>query len=254
MKKPFFICILSVLIIDTYAQESFKISRPDLQFMNEILTIRYDITGCPTGELIDIELVVLNSKGDTLRPVSVTGDFGPNVTCDTGKIISWYVIKDNISINDELDIQVRGERITASPAAPDILSQTKRRGKGNMIISSVFVPGLGQMKATGKPSYLIFSGLVYGASAASAYYTLRSRTAKDDYLSAVGAERDDFYSEWEKDYNMSKYLAIGAAGAWVINIIWTATMPAPNSNQGRMKLSFANTGNREFLISAKLNF
>jgi hypothetical protein len=253
MKKYFFIFTLSVLIISTYAQESFTISKPNLQFLNNVLTVRYDISGCQIGETLNIRLIILNSDGDTIKPVSVSGDIGKNITCGTGKSIRWDVTRDNISINDNIDIMVSGEKITAKPV-PSVSSEDLRPGKTNLILSSLIVPGLGQKKASGKTAYLVFSGIVYGAGAASAYCNVRSATLKDQYLAATGTERDQFYAKWEKNYNMSKYLAIGAAGAWVVNIIWTVTMHSPYANTEGIKLSFVNKGNREFLVSARLTF
>jgi hypothetical protein len=123
-----------------------------------------------------------------------------------------------------------------------------------VIISSVLVPGLGQKKASGKAGYLVFSGLVYGTAASSFYCSMKSKQYKDDYLAASGTERDDFFNKWEQSYDLARYLAIGAAGIWAVNIAWAASIPIKNDPSRNVKLSFMKGSNKELLISASLQF
>jgi hypothetical protein len=252
MKRLSLLCFLSFSIVAVFSQESFMISRPDLQFMDNILVIRYDITGCRSDAAVNISLVISDSRGGSIVPVSVSGDVGKNISCGTGKIIRWDVVADKININDDLVIQVRGEK-PAVPAAT-LQSPQKKTGRGSVIFSSVFVPGLGQKKASGKPAHLIFSPLVYGAGAASLYFGLNSIKTKDDYLAATGSEREKIYSDWENTYNMARYFAIGAAGAWAVNLIWSAAIPIRNDRTGKMKVSVIPAQDNTLLISGKLTF
>jgi len=126
--------------------------------------------------------------------------------------------------------------------------------RGKIILSSALVPGLGQMKATGKPAFLMLGGLFYGSAGVAGFMASKSAGLRDDYLAASGTERDNLYSKWESNYNMTKYLAIGAAGIWAANIVWAAVIPVSNPRNKKMGIGFTTSGKDEFLVSAKWTF
>jgi len=67
--RVFLVNIFFTVSIVTSAQSSYMISKPELSLKNNLLTINYDITGCGSGEFVDISLILINSKGDTLAPM-----------------------------------------------------------------------------------------------------------------------------------------------------------------------------------------
>ena len=235
------------------AQESFRISRPELSYKDNILTIRYDITGCSSGELFNIKLIIISSGGDTLKPSFITGDFGKDVTCGAGKTIFWNLVSDNIAIDDELNVIVVGERSGPIPAVPTA-EITERKARGPVVLPSLVVPGLGQKIASGKPCYLVFSGLVYGSAGTALIFTLRSNKLKEDYRAAAGQERDDLFAEWENSYKTARIFAAGAAGIWAANIIWSLAMPSGEKSKGRPNVSMTVQKKNELLICAKFTF
>lgn len=254
MKRTGFLFILLPFFSALSAQESYKISKPEPTFSNNTLIIKYDITGCGSGEYINVTVVVLDSKGDTLRPVNISGDLGLRVNCGFGKTIVWDLAKDNVKIDEDIQILIKGNKpvpVVSSVVVPE----AKKISRGNIILSSAFVPGLGQKRASGTSGYLVFSGLVYGGLATSCYFNfIRSKQLKRDYLAASDTERDDMFSKWEKSNDMTKYLIYGAAGVWAINFIWSAVMPVKENPLKRMNLSLTSHQKNELLVSARWTF
>ena len=254
MKRFILLTLFLVFYLSLYSQDEIKISPPEVTFINDILTIRYDITGCGTSDIVDIELIILNSRGARIRPSYITGDIGSSIRCGFGKKIEWNMVKDSVLIDEDIEVQVTG-----TPHIPEIplytQPVTKRVSRGNVVISSFFIPGLGQMKASGKGAHLIFSGLVYGALGSSLYLNMKSNKYYDDYLVAGGTERDELYDKSVNIFNISQYLLYGGAGAWLGNMIWSAVIPIKETEKRRMELSFESTPQQYgYLLSAKWSF
>jgi len=240
--------------LSIYSQDEVKISPPEVSFLNDILTIRYDITGCGTRDYVDIELVILNSKGDRIKPAYITGDIGSDVRCGFGKKIEWNMVKDSVLIDEDIEVQVTGTpHIPEIPLYTQPVSKTVTRG--NVIISSFFIPGLGQMKASGKGAHLIFSGIVFGAMGTSIYFNMKSNKYYDDYLVATGTERDELYDKSVSAYNISQSLIYLEAGAYLVNLVWSAVIPIKENTKRRMELSIGSTPQQKgYLLSAKRLF
>lgn len=250
MKRIYLFFLLFTLYSSLSAQESYQISKPEVTFANNILSIKYDITGCGSNEYVNVRLIALNSKGDSLMPVFISGNVGKMVSCGLGKTITWNLEKDNIKISDDISVFLVGEKYVPTVT----YDGPKKLTRGNVLLSSVFVPGLGQKKASGKPAYFIFSGLVYGSLGTSLYFNFRSANLKKDYLDAVGVERDNLFNDWQKSYDMSKYFAYSAAGTWVINFIWSTVIPIKEIASKKMDVSISSLRQNELLLSAKWNF
>lgn len=253
MKHSFLLLILVLVVTQLSAQQGFQISKPEPSLSNNTLTIRYDITGCRNTDMISINLIILNSKGDTLKPSALTGDIGLQVNCGSGKTILWNIAADKININDDIQIYVTGN--TPPPSArktPAVPSVNISRGK--IILSSALLPGLGQMKAAGKPAYLVLSGIVYGSAGAAGFLASRLADQRDAYLAATGDDREVLYNKWQSNYNMARYLAVGAAGVWAANIVWAAVIPVTSTRNKNLGIGFSSSGRDEFLVSAKLKF
>ena len=253
MKRIDFILFLFTLFSSLTAQESYKISMPELSLSNNILTIKYDITGCGNNESINIKLIALNSKGDTIKPVYVSGDIGKNVKCGFGKSITWNLEKERITMTDDISVLIKGEKSVPSANVIKTEDQIKLT-RGKIIFSSALVPGLGQSKASGRKCYFVFSGLVYGSLGASIYYGIKSQNYNEDYHTAIGSERDVLYDKWQDSYNMSRYFAIGSVGIWITNLVWSMVIPINDYSGKKMSLNFIAPKKNEFYVSAKWNF
>jgi len=251
MKRGSLLVLVLMVHFPINAQENIRISTPDVSMVNNVLTVKYDITGCGTGEYINIRLIVLNAKGDTIKPVYVSGDIGSKVNCGFGKKIEWNIARDNVLVDEDFDIQVVGKPVIQE--TPVFVQQQKTLSRGNILLSSALVPGLGQKKASGRGGYLAISGLVYGTAAASLGTYFRSLKVYADYEAAQTiAESDNLYSKFEKTWNTAKYIGIGAAGLWAVNMIWSAAIPIKETSN--MKVGFIKSPGNGYLISAKWTF
>jgi len=253
MKRLFFSFTLLCLFITAYNQESYSISKPQPVFKNNVLTIKYDIAGCGRNEFVDIDLILINTKGDTLKPRYITGDIGKMISCGFGKIIEWNLEKDNIHLDENIEVIIKGAK--SAPQLSGIVPQGKKElTRGNVILSSAFVPGLGLKKASGKSVYFIFSGLVYGAAGASTLYYLKGNKNYSEYEKTTGSTADDYFTKSENCYNMSHYMLYAAAGAWVTNMVWSAIIPIKKDSVKKMNLTLTSTTFNDLLISAKWTF
>jgi hypothetical protein len=251
MKKTTLCCILILIFSGSFAQGTYLISRPELSLSNNILTIKYDISGCGRGEYVDISLILVTSKGDTLRPRYITGDIGNMISCGLGKSIQWNLEKDKVEINEDIEAFIKGVK---SAHVNMNLTGPKKLSRGNVILSSVFIPGLGQMKASGKLVHLVFSGLVYGSLGGALYFTLKANDFKKKYNDASGDVRDDMFNRWQNSYDLSKDLIYCAAGAWVGNLIWSVVIPIRTSPVKNLKVSILPSSHNNLLVSAKWIF
>ncbi len=254
MKRLILLTVFLVSYLSVCSQDEIMISPPDVSFRNDILTIQYDITGCGTNDYINVRLVVLNSEGDTIRPTYITGDFGSRVSCGFGKKIEWNMVKDSVLIDEEIEVQITG-KLSAEKVPVYSAPVSTTVSRGNVILSSAFIPGLGQMKASGKGAHLIFTGLVYGSLGTSLYFNMTSNKYYDDYLAASGTERDELYDKSVNTFNISQYLLYGGAGAWLGNLIWSAVIPIKENTKRKMNLSFISAPQRDgYMLSAKWSF
>lgn len=247
MKRFISVALLNGIILATCAQNSYNVSKPAISFSNNILTVKYDVTGCGRNELVGITLIVIKSTGDTLKPRFTTGDIGSMIPCGTGKSIEWNLEKDNIKINDDIEIVLKSSKyIPPSAAVKTGLTRSK------VIMSSIFVPGLGQSKAAKKPAYLVLSGIVYGSVGASLYFNSQATKYKDKYIAADALSADEMFDKWQNSFNMSRVFLYGAAGAWAGNIIWSAIIPIKSS--AKPKLGLSPFGSNNMTLSAVWTF
>jgi hypothetical protein len=253
MKKYFLSLAMLLSAVAALPQSKILISKPDVSYSNNILTVKYDITGCGTNQFVDISLKVINSKGDTLKPSYISGDIGSGVNCGMGKTILWNVVKDNIKIDDDVEVMLSGNEI--KPVIPGIIiPSAPGLTRAKVIGSSIFVPGLGQKMASGKGSYLLFSGIVYGAAGASALFYMEHNKYYSDYKKASGTDADALFNKSEKSFDTAQNLLYGAAGAWLTNFIWAALIPIKDKSPSRPAVGFFSAPERGLLISAKWTF
>lgn len=252
MRKAILLFILLPLTYLLEAQDNIRISTPGVSMLNNILTVRYDITGCARGDYIDIRLVILNAKGDTIRPGNVKGDIGSRVNCGFGKKIEWNVARDNILIDEDVEIQVVGRPVKQE--VPAYIQPGKTITRGNVLFASMLVPGLGQKKASGKGGHLVFSGLVYGAGGASLASYIIYKNTYSDYQAASGTERDELFTKSEKYHNISQYMMYSAAGLWAINMIWSAAIPVRDASGRKLNVGLMPLPENRYLVSAKWTF
>lgn len=253
MQRIFWVIVLFSLLPEGNAQGNYHISKPELTFQNNILTIKYDITGCGTGEFVEISLLLINSIGDTLKPRYITGDIGSGISCGLGKKIEWNLEKDNVKIDEDIEAIIKGtmmELTTSDNRSPGY----KRYTRGDIIKTSALVPGMGQKRASGKSYPMFMSGLVYGGIGASVYFAIKANDYEGKYNTADSSTSDEMFDKWQQSYNMSKYFIIGTAGAYAGNLIWAALVPISNAPRKNLKVSFSAPLQDKFYMSARWTF
>jgi hypothetical protein len=253
MRRLLFAVLLATMLQEIPAQDLYHISKPELALINNILTIKYDITGCGSGEFVDISLVLINSKGDSLKPRYITGDIGSGISCGLGKRIDWNLEKDKIKIDEDVEVIIKGkmaELTTSGNRSPGY----KRYTRGDIVKTSALVPGLGQKRATGKSYPLVMSGLVYGGIGVSVYYTIKANDYKEKYNSASSSTSEEMFDKWQQNYNASRYCIIGTAAAYAGNLIWVALVPISNPPRKNLKVEFSAPVQDRFYISARWTF
>jgi len=257
MKRTILLVLTFGFALSLNAQENIKISTPQVSILENIMTIRYDITGCRLNDYINIKLIILNSKGDTIKPGYLAGDIGEKVVCGPGKKIEWNIARDSLKINEELEIQVAGNLFKPEPVItpPSYSPVQKTYSRGNIMFSSFFIPGLGQKKASGKGGHLWMSVFTFGTAGASLYFYQMHSKYYDDYIkSDISSERDEFYKKSTDYYNKAKYLLYGSAGLWVINMISSASIQIKGVKVKQPGLSIISQPGNQYLVTAKWNF
>jgi len=221
------------------------VTKPRLEVSDKKLIIEYDILNTVHSDFFIVWIEVTDTAGNKINALSITGDVGREIKGGNNKKIIWNLGKDNIYIDHEIFVEVKAEKITAQETIADtkitkgketVMKDEGRRerktiSKRNMVLSSVFLPGWGQTKATkGKPYWLLgvagygcLAGSVsLNRMASSAYHDYKESTDIDEYNSLYdkAVERDKF----------SKYLAYSGIGIWVADLIWVLATPVKSSS------------------------
>lgn len=219
--------LLIIFPVLLFSQNDPKIGPPEVSFFSDTLKVVYDIGNCKAGSVYDIDLKIFYSDGTELRASSLSGDIGKSISCGNSKTIYWDMAKDNIQLNDDIEIEIIAKQIfTDEPVrgTPEKTNSSLTRGK--IIASSLLLPGLGQKKAKGKSGPLVLGVVGYGSLAAIVYFALEGKKSYDLYLDETEQSyRDDHFTKSEDSYEMMKVSAIAAAGVWTANMIWAAFVP-----------------------------
>lgn len=254
MKRSFFLIIAATIFLNVSSQTGIKISAPEVSYLNGLLSISYDIAGCSSNDFVNIRLVILNSEGDTLRPGHITGDLGSRVSCGFGKRIEWNMHRDGILIDEEIEVLVTGRPVLVETPVYTMPVINERLSRGDVILSSVFVPGLGQAKASGKKGALVMSGLFYGLSGTSAYFYSQKVKYYNEYQAASGTLRDELFEKAETNFNNSRYALFGAAGIWAVNFVWAAAVPIKETGSGKTTVNMLTVPGKGYMIAFRKTF
>jgi len=228
----FLLCSLPIVL---FSQQTRTLSKPFLEFKNNILVILYNFPDdCKAIYRVWVE--IKDSKGKSIQPNSIYGDIGENISPGKNKRISWNLMQDSIYLNDALSVRVLAQQM------PKQFSRT------NLIISSALLPGLGQSKNTGKPYWL--TGIAaYGCLAGSYWFNRKASDSYELYLYSEEREaNDNYFNKTVFQNNTSKVLAYSSIALWTANMVWIAIMPANRSNENKritvgLKPEVYNSGN-----------
>jgi hypothetical protein len=212
---------LFVILYNSSAQVSVKISKPTLEIQDNKLIINYDILHSKQSERFNIWIEVTDTAGNIVEAKSLGGDVGENITGGNNKKIVWNLEADNINLEIGIYIEVNAE-ISVIPEVSETISQQRTLKRSNVILQSIVFPGLGLSRIKqGKPHWL--KGVMgYGCIATSFIYNRKAVSSYDDYLSASDPKKiDEYYDNSVKQDNLSEVFIYAAIGVWVADIIWT---------------------------------
>jgi hypothetical protein len=247
MKKQRLLLILP-LILFTFQSlaQGFLITPPALMFDGTQLLISYDVINKNQADQFYVWIEMEKKNGEPIPVKALTGDVGENIQSGTNKKITWVPSKDNIFLDEEINVEVRAEKYV------------KSFNKGSAMLMSTALPGLGQTKISkGKPWWI--TGVVaYGALAGGFVTHSGYLKSYDSYRSETDpSKRSDLLAKTQSQMNLSKALIISGVTLWAANILWVAITPNRYQPLQNVKLTLdQSTGpfKGATLLSMRVNF
>ena len=250
MKQTTFLPVLIAVFMLQFhlatAQSKAAIENVDFHIQNDTLFVSYDLLHAAKNELFIVGITITTASGNTIRPVSVTGDAGAAVYGGKGKKICWDINQDHVVISEGIYIDVVA---TVSGLNPSDAASNKFVHRGPALLISAVVPGLGITKlSNGKPFWLMAIAF-YGAAAGSYLYYNSANNTFDKYLASEEVEeRNQFYDQTDSKKTISTVLMYTAATIWVTNMIWTAVHPN-KTKPGKKGMSLGGGWNEQFGVA-----
>lgn len=186
------------------------------------LVIQYDLPTVQPSDSLYVEIET--ASGRRFRPSTVSGNVGKSLTPGRNKTIYWDVVRDNIQLDEEVEVIIRlirpvsGTRPTVAakpptpPAAPVVVTPKKS-----------VLPILGWVATGGLAAYAfsLSSGLNKDVNA----YKEKSVAATLDEWNAAEARRKDI------DSRQGRFtLVAGATAALaVVNVVWLVVRKSKQS-------------------------
>ncbi len=166
MKDTWLILSLVVLLYlptNLFCQTSVNISKPRLELSDGNLIIEYDILDNEPSDLFNVWIEVTNASGSKINALTLSGDVGEDISGGSNKRILWNLEVDKISLDEEIFVEVVAEKKKLPEVQKEIIpvkttptTDVKNISKGNMVLSSMVLPGWGLSKVKkGKPYWLL---------------------------------------------------------------------------------------------------
>jgi hypothetical protein len=247
MKKQEIILILALLLysLTTFSQ-GFLITPPKLDFDGNQLLISYDVINKNASDQFYVWVEMEKKSGEPIQIKALSGDVGENVKSGLNKKITWVPSKDNIFLDEEINVEVKAEKYV------------KSFNKGSALLMSTAFPGLGQTKISNGKPWWITGIIAYGALAGGLVTHASYLKSYDSYRSETNpSKRSDLLAQTQKQMNLSNALIISGATLWAANILWVAITPDRYQPLQNVKLTLEQS-TRPFkgttLLSLKVNF
>jgi len=216
-----------------FCQPDFEVSSPKLFFAENRLTIEYDILNSVQKNLFTIWVIITDDSGNSLDPVSLSGDVGEKIPGGISKSITWDIEKDKILLNQEIFVEIKIEDTTPRAKKKEIFLEntTTPFKKAGLIFTSTILPGAGLTKINyGKPFWLI--GIAgYGCVATSVIFNKKAADNYESYIKSYDInESENLFEKSQNQNRISKIAACTAIGIWVADLIWvTASVDKKNN-------------------------
>lgn len=239
LKEKIILILINLLICPFYlfSQAQIIISKPRLTITESKLTIEYDILNSQPTDTLKVWIEVTDIEGNIINATSLSGDFGDRIIGGMNRKIIWDLKQDNIIISKEIYVDVMAEIKKIPEALKEstsvetaLTSKAKPISKGNMVVSSLILPGWGQSKVKVKKPFWLIGVAAYGCIAGSITFNRLGVSNYKDYLTSTDYnEIEAIYDKAVKQDKISEYLAYSAIGLWTTNLIWVLITPrSPN--------------------------
>lgn len=225
------------------AQTKALVTNVDFYVEGDNLIITYDIEKAKTGESFIVSVSVTTKSGNKINAYSLTGDVGKGVFGGKYKRITWDLVKDNVYLDDEIQVEVflQSEKdakasVVEKESKPTTATPTtaKSVSVGGAIFKSLVFPGWGNRYVKGGGPYWLMGVLAYGAAGGAIYFNNQAYNAYEDYkISEDATERDQFYKDAEDFQGKQKALMFTAAAIWAADLIWTGIQAGNANKQAR---------------------
>ncbi|MCK4699019.1 MAG: hypothetical protein KAT38_01745 [Bacteroidales bacterium] len=215
-----------------FCQSDFEVSSPKLFFAENRLTIEYDILNSVQKNLFTVWVIITDDTGNSLDPVSLSGDIGENIPGGMNKTITWNIEKDSLLLNQEVFVEIRIEDITPRVKKKEIFldNTITPSKKGGLIFTSTILPGAGLTKINYSKPFWIIGIAGYGCIATSVIYNKKAADNYESYIKSYDIiESRNLFEKSQDQDRASKILAYTAIGIWVADLIWvTASVNKKN--------------------------
>jgi hypothetical protein len=225
MREQIFFILLFFVSLISKSWSQVSITTPKLIFEDNQLVISYDLISKTQSDKFYVWVEMEKKNGERIEPKALSGDIG-DVKAGKDKKIIWVPEKDSVYIDEEMSVEIKAEKYG------------ELFNKGNLILLSAAVPGLGQTKISkGKPYWLTalaaYGALAGGIISHSSYIKNYDGYRMEEDIS----KRADLYNQAQMQMNTSRVLLVSSAALWTANIIWVTMMP--NMYKPLQHLSFS---------------
>ncbi|MBN2212877.1 MAG: hypothetical protein JW723_01420 [Bacteroidales bacterium] len=236
---------LLLLVNNTFfGQDKPQITDLRLSFENNQLEIRYNLIGGYSTDTFRLWVEITDSAGSQINAESLTGDLGYPVSGGIDKKILWNLSEDGLSINKEIFIEVKAEKLAGTESGKRKPFR-KESGYGELFIKSAALPGWGLTEIKrGKPFWIVgVSG--YACLVTSYIYNQKAMDTKSEYENSPYVSidvNDDIYRKAMNQHKVSRILAYSFVALWITDkIILAVSNKRPSRNPGSANsgLSFA---------------
>lgn len=217
------ICLISEI---SYGQEKPTISNINFTVQKDgILNLSYDVRDIHPDDSIFVYF--RNIAGTIIKPITVFGNLGKNITAGKGKTISWNIIKDNFFIDDEYQaiIEVKlGKR--------NSVIKPKLSGGASNALLSMIAPGIGNIfvqenKKVGLRPLVALS--FYGLLA----YSFSLKKKADSQYALYNSQSNEqeaipYYNSANTNHQTYLMLSSAAVLIWAVDVISTFRKGAQN--------------------------
>ncbi len=235
-----FVVLLFMAALNGNAQSTARIQNINFNIVGNQMVITYDIVDAQKGEKFIPSINVTTVGGRKIPAISVTGDVHAEISGGMGKTIYWDLIKDNVIIDDEIQIEITSRSIMPPAEVPVVVAPTtpvkpapaiqqpqrvKQRhySPAGVLIGSLFWPGSGNQKISRGGAWWMLGLVGYSSIAGSVVFNQQAVELYTTYRESDTPEDRDLY--FDQAYTLdelSENLAYLAMGVWAFDFFITA--------------------------------